>query len=270
MRAFIQGDTANDVLYSYTSSADDADFTLGTDKRIMTRTVSLPGGVLYTMHLGEGATTPTWDIPSISGNIALTCDNTGKQVGDLRTYTPYGEPLTPTGVVDSDAVPDNQSGQMDYGWQGQHQRAYEHADSLSLVQMGARPYSPLLGRFLSVDPVEGGSANDYDYVFAGPINKTDTAGTNAISDWWNGIRDTGWFKDTTNTLFTIVVAKVSIRLCRGFGPAHSRSAADWPPTTSVPATSRQASAGARAIAIETLDRCSLTPSGSQRPGPSAR
>jgi hypothetical protein len=42
--------------------------------------------------------------------------------------------------------------------------------------MGARPYSPLLGRFLCVDPIEGGSANDYDYVNADPINKTDLDG----------------------------------------------------------------------------------------------
>lgn len=53
---------------------------------------------------------------------------------------------------------------MDYGWLGQHQRSYEHAGALSIVQMGARPYSPMLGRFLSVDPVDGGSANDYGYI----------------------------------------------------------------------------------------------------------
>ena len=81
--------------------------------------------------------------------------------------------------------------------------------------MGARPYSPLLGRFLSADPIEGGSANDYDYVFADPINKTDTAGTSAFSDWWNGIRDTGWFKDTTNTLFTVGIGKLAQLGCRG-------------------------------------------------------
>ncbi|NIH80698.1 RHS repeat-associated core domain-containing protein [Amycolatopsis viridis] len=42
--------------------------------------------------------------------------------------------------------------------------------------MGARPYRPLLGRFLSVDPDEGGSANDYDYVAGDPINTLDFDG----------------------------------------------------------------------------------------------
>jgi hypothetical protein len=42
--------------------------------------------------------------------------------------------------------------------------------------MGARQYSPLLGHFLQVDPVEGGSANDYDYVSADPVNMVDLDG----------------------------------------------------------------------------------------------
>jgi hypothetical protein len=42
--------------------------------------------------------------------------------------------------------------------------------------MGVRLYDPASGRFLSTDPVPGGSANAYDYVYQDPINKFDLDG----------------------------------------------------------------------------------------------
>ena len=42
--------------------------------------------------------------------------------------------------------------------------------------MGARPYDPLLARFLEADPIEGGNTNDYDYCSSDPIGCTDLDG----------------------------------------------------------------------------------------------
>ena len=38
------------------------------------------------------------------------------------------------------------------------------------IEMGARRYAPLLGRFLSVDPVPGGNANDYNFEPNGTVH----------------------------------------------------------------------------------------------------
>ncbi|MDP3952313.1 RHS repeat-associated core domain-containing protein [Microbacterium sp.] len=56
--------------------------------------------------------------------------------------------------------------------------AQRSAEALGdVVLMGVRLYSPAVGRFLSVDPVDGGSASAYDYCGADPVNCTDLAGT---------------------------------------------------------------------------------------------
>ncbi|MCB1030172.1 MAG: hypothetical protein KDA95_02470, partial [Acidimicrobiales bacterium] len=109
-----------------------------------------------------------WSLPNLHGDIVAVVDNSGATVGVTATYGPYGE---------ASINVDNSHGNLDYGWLGQHQRPTEtQAGLATTIEMGARQYDPVVGRFLEVDPIEGGSANDYDYVAGDPVNSFDLDG----------------------------------------------------------------------------------------------
>ncbi len=94
----------------------------------------------------------------------LVAETTTNATGKTNyTTDPFGAPLQTT---PSNTTTERFTAQWD-----------KKLDTTSnLVEMGARPYDPAIGRFLTTDPIEGGSWNQYDYAWQDPINSYDLDG----------------------------------------------------------------------------------------------
>ncbi|MEU5115565.1 RHS repeat-associated core domain-containing protein [Streptomyces longwoodensis] len=124
----------------------------------------------------------TRNVDGLDGNLAATTARAGGTVltlsdlhGDTALQLPTDSSIAPT-VLDYDEYGNPRTGQpaTRYGWLGGKQRSSETLTGLTL--MGVRLYNPATGRFLSTDPVPGGSANAYEYCNGDPINQFDLDG----------------------------------------------------------------------------------------------
>ena len=105
------------------------------------------------------------------GSVVAVSDRNGTVIEQMA-YDAWGKRVRSNGMADYAVDPTN----GDRGFTG-----HEHLDEVQLVHMNGRVYDPLLGKFLSVDPVVGDpndlqTYNRYSYVYNQPTRYADATG----------------------------------------------------------------------------------------------
>jgi len=114
------------------------------------------------------ASTDTLELSNLQGDIVATMTVGASSPASRIEYTAYGGAASSSGTL----APQG----MRHGFKGAYGKNTLESPG-GYVHMGARVYNPTSGRFLQVDPVNGGSANAYDYANQDPTNQMDLAGT---------------------------------------------------------------------------------------------
>lgn len=193
---------ANDLVRTQTQDGVTNTYDLDGALRQRSRTRSGAGAGSETYHYSDGSDSPAWtdqgfggaswtrNVEGIDGALTATQTSAGTITFGLANL--HGDTIAETSANLTATAPTTtfettefgtprQPTNRKYGWLGAKQRRTELPSGV--IQMGVRSYIPAIGRFTSVDPVAGGSANDYDYANQDPINNLDLDGKRARYNW---------------------------------------------------------------------------------------
>lgn len=195
----------NDLVETLSQNGVEQRYDLDPLRRAHTRkTTATSGTTTETYRYADGSDEPAWIgegtswtrfVSGIGGGLGAVETSGGQKLlqlhnlhGDVVAEATLNTAATaPSATFETDefGVP-RQSSSRRYGYLGTKQRSRELAGGA--MQMGVRTYLPSLGRFLAMDPVEGGSANAYDYANQDPVNQVDLDGRAAEDFNWHYAR----------------------------------------------------------------------------------